>query len=151
MWPALQPSKKIAVMGAIDPQSATTVQTTGWVDASTFENFLAIIEVGVISASGVVNATIQQATSSGGAGAKALGTPLSIVAVTQAGGGSSTQSLINFKSDDIDVANGFRWVQLSVTPTVAAALIAAQLLGIDARYGPADGLAAATQQTPVGP
>ena len=151
MWPALQPSKKIAVMGAIDPQSATTVQTTGWVDSSTFENFLALIEVGVISGGGTVNATIQQATSSGGAGAKALGTPLSIVALTQAGGGSSTQSLINFNSDDIDVTNGFRYLQLSITPSGAAALIAGQLLGVDARYGPADTLAAATQQTPVGP
>ena len=36
-------------------------------------------------------------------------------------------------------------------PSGAAALIAGQLLGVDARYGPADTLAAATQQTPVGP
>ncbi len=158
MWPSLQPTKKIAVMGAIDPKSATTVQTTGWVDASTFENFLAMVEIGVISAGGTVNATVQQASSATGTGAKAIypgnntsGTALAIAAQTQAGGGGSSQAPINISQNDLDVSNGFRWIQLSITPSGAAALIAGQLLGVDARYGPADGLAATTQATPVGP
>ncbi len=158
MWPALQPSKKIAAMGAINPQSATTVQTTGWVDASTFENFLALIEVGVISSGGTVNATVQQASSATGTGAKQVysgnntsGTALSITALTQAGGSGNQQVLINIKNDDLDASNGFRWLQLSITPSGAAALIAGQLLGVDARYGPADTLAPAAQVQIVGP
>ena len=158
MWPALQPTKKIAVMGSINPQSATTVQTSAWVDASQFENILALVEIGVISAGGTVNATVQQATTNTGTGAKAIypgnntsGTALAIVAQTQAGGGGSSQAPINIKPDDLDVNNGFRYIQLSITPSGAAALIAGQLLGVDARYGPADALAATTQATPVGP
>ncbi len=158
MWPSLQPTKKIAVMAAINPQSATTVQSSGWVDASQFENMLAMVETGVISAGGTVSATVQQASSATGTGAKAIypgnntsGTALAIAPLTQAGGGSSSQAPINIKPDDLDVNNGFRWIQLTITPSGAAALIAGQLLGVDARYGPADGLAAASQQTPVGP
>jgi hypothetical protein len=150
MFAALKPSQRIAVMGFIAPQSATTVKTTAWVDASTFENFMAIIQTGVITATGLVDATIQQATSVGGAGAKALTTALAItelVATTN----NNQQAIINFKQDDLDVTNGFRWIQLSITPSVAAGLIAGVLLGCDPRYAPADALAPTSQVQIVGP
>ncbi len=150
MWPALKPSQREAIVGSIDPQSATTVQSTGWIDGALFNNYEALILVGAISATGVVNASIQQATSAAGAGAKALGTPLAITALTQAGGNSSSQQRINFRGDLLDVANGYRYFQLSITPSVAAALIAGVVQGTDARYGPADGLAAATQTQIIG-
>ena len=80
----------------------------------------------------------------------APGTPLAITALTQAGGNSSSQQRINFRGDLLDVANGYRYFQLSITPSVAAALIAGVVQGVDPRYAPADGIAAATQTQIVG-
>ncbi len=145
MSPALKPSQRAAVVGSIDPQSAAAVKTTGWIDASQYANFLAVIGVGAITAGGLVDANILQATSNAGAGAKAV--PGKAIVQIAAG---SVQALINFKQDDLDVNNGFSFVQVSVTPSVAASLIDAKVFGFDPRYGPADGYAAATQTQIVG-
>lgn len=129
----LKPSQRASVVGAVNPQSATTVQVSGWLDSAAFHNFLAVIQTGAITATGLVDAKIQQATSSGGAGAKDI-TGKSIVQLTAAAN-ANQQALINLKHEDLDIANGFRWIQLSVTPSVAAALIGATVLGFDPRFG----------------
>lgn len=129
----LKPSQRASVVGAINPQSATTVQVSGWLDATAFHNFLAVIQTGAITATGLVDAKIQQATSSGGAGAKDV-TGKAIVQLVAASN-ANQQALINLKQEDLDIANGFKWFQLSVTPSVAAALIGASVLGFDPRFG----------------
>ncbi len=143
MWPSLKPSQRAIVAGSINPQSATTVKTTGWIDVAQFANLLAVISVGVISSTGTVDAKLQQATDNSGTGAKDI-TGKSITQLTQAGSNSNTQALINLKNDELDANGGFRYVQLSVTPATAAALISANVLGFDPSYGPADTQAAAS-------
>lgn len=129
----LKPSQRVGVVGAINPQSATTVQVSGWLDATVFHNYLALIAIGAITATGTVDAKIQQATSSGGAGAKDV-TGKAIVQMLAAAN-ANQQALINLKQEDLDIANGFKFFQLSITPAVAAALIEASILGVDPRYG----------------
>lgn len=150
MEPQIKPSQRAAVLGTIPPQSATTVQVTGWLDATVFHNLLAIVETGAITATGLVDATFQQATSNGGAGAKAVylnnaGVTLKSITQLTAAANSNNQALINLRQEDLDIANGFKFVQLSVTPSVAAALIAAQVLGFDPRNLAADKNANASQ------
>ena len=142
MYPSLKPTQRAAIVGVINPQSATTVQSTGWVDASKFQNYLATVGVGAISASGTVDAKLQQATDSSGTGAKDI-TGKAITQLTQAGTNSNSQAQINLRQDELDIANGFCFVRLGITPAAAAALIYGQIEGVDPRYGPAD-LAAAT-------
>jgi len=132
MEPYIRPSKRASILGTIPPQSATTVQSSGWLDATTFHNVMAIIETGTISASGTVDAKFQQATSNAGAGAKDV-TGKAITQLTQAASGSNKQVLIDMHQEDLDIANGFKWIQLSITPATAAALIAGQVLGFDPR------------------
>jgi hypothetical protein len=142
----MKPSQRASLVGAIDPQSATTAKTSGWIDATVFHNYLAVIAAGAISASGTVDAKFQQATDGSGTGAKDV-TGKAITQLTQAASGSSKQALINLKQEDLDIANGFKFVQLSVTPATAAALIMAGVFGFDPRYGAASdsGNAAASQ------
>jgi hypothetical protein len=137
MEPAIRPSQRASVVGVIAPISASSVQTSGWVDATTFFNYLAIISTGVMQATGTVDAKIQQATSSGGAGAKDV-TGKAITQITQAASGSGTQQLINVRAEDLDLNNGFKWIRVSVTPATAASLISATLLGFDPRNMAAD-------------
>jgi hypothetical protein len=136
MLPQIRPSDRVSVLGTIPPQSATTVQVTGWLDATVFHSLMAVVATGAISATGTVDAKMQQATSAAGAGAKDV-TGKAITQLTQAGSGSNKQVLINLHQEDLDINNGYKWVQLSITPATAAALIDGKLLGFDPRNLPA--------------
>jgi len=131
----VKPSSRAVVAAVLDPvsQAAATV-TTGWVSMATYDAVLALLQVGALGASATVDAKIQQATSSGGAGAKDLSPARSITQLTKAGTDDNKQVAINVRSDELDVANGYTHVRLSVTVATAACLISAVILGFDARY-----------------
>ncbi|MBI1405701.1 MAG: hypothetical protein GC145_06200 [Caulobacter sp.] len=143
MNPALKPSQRAAIVGVIDPQSATTVKTCGWIAAADFLNFMAIINVGALSASATVDGKLQQATDSSGTGVKDV-TDSDITQLTKAGSDDNKQVVINLKQEDLDFANGFTHFRLSITPATAAALISGTVLGFDPRYGAASDSDAAT-------
>lgn len=132
--PNTRPSDKATVQAVLNPvsQAAATV-TTGWVPMSTFENVLAILLVGALGASATVDAKLQQASDSSGTGAKDI-TGKAITQLTQAGTDTNKEVLINVRSEELDVANSFTHVRLSVTVATAACLISAVVLGFDARY-----------------
>lgn len=132
MTPNAKPSEHLSVLKTIDAISDTTTANSGWADMKNFHAMLALIDVGVITATGTVDAKLQQATTSGGAGAK----DITGKAITQllAAGGNNRQALINVKAADLDTENGFEFVQLSVTSTTAASVHAAFLLGCFPRF-----------------
>jgi hypothetical protein len=129
-------SEGLAVLATIDPVSTTTTVTTGWVDQSVFFYVLALIDVGVMTATGTVDAKLQQATDSSGTGVK----DITGKAITQllAAGGNNRQALINMKEADLDTENGFRYVRLSLTAATAASLVSAVLIGGVPRFQPAN-------------
>ncbi len=147
--PALKPSQRVSVVGVINPQSANAVQTSAWLDATTFHNYMAVIKVGALGAAATVDAKIQQATSNAGAGAKDV-PGRAITQLTKVGNDDNKQVLINLKQEDLDFNNGFKFFQLSVTPAVAACLIDAAVLGFDPRYDFATDNDAATVDEAVG-
>ena len=129
-------SEALAVLATYDPASvgASTV-TTGWVDASTFFYLLAILQTGVMGASGTIDAKLQQASDSSGTGAKDI-TGKALTQIVKATG-DTKQAMISIKSADLDTEGGFRWVRLSITVGTAASLLSAQLLGGVARFNSA--------------
>ena len=149
MWPSLKPSDRASIVGVIDPQSSSTAKVTAWLDASKFQNYLALIEVGVLGASATVDAKLQQATDSSGSNPKDI-TGKAITQLTKVGTDDSKQVMINLHQDELDAANNYCFFQLSVTPATAASLIAAQVLGFDPRYAPATDFDAATVDEVVG-
>lgn len=127
-------SEVAAVVGAIDPVDlATSAASTGWVAAANFFRFLAVVQAGTLT--GTLDAKFEQATTSSGGGAK----DVTGRAITQlAASDSYVQALINLKHDDLDIANGFDYVRLTLTPTGGTTnLGAAVLLGFNARSNPA--------------
>lgn len=108
-------------------QAAATV-TTNWVYVGNLGDQLQYeLDVGVMGASATIAASVQQATSSGGANAKAV-TGKAIAGLTQTPtNNSGTISTIDFRCQDLDTNNGFDYVQLSITVGTAACLIAATL------------------------
>lgn len=136
MFPNAKGSEQLALLATLDPvsQGAGTV-TTGWVNAGKFSALLALLGTGVMGASGTIDAKLQQATTSGGAGAKDI-TGKAITQVVKASG-DNKQVMINLRSQELDVANGFGYVRLSVTVGTAASLISASIWGVNPRFADA--------------
>jgi len=130
-------SEEIAVLATINPvsQGAGTA-TSGWVSVSTYHRFLALIQTGVLGASATVDAKIQQAVDSSGTSAKDV-TGKALTQLVKASN-DNNQALINLRVDELDTANGFDYIQLSVTVGTAASLISAALLAT-CRFDPASG------------
>jgi hypothetical protein len=135
MHPNALMSDQMAVMDAINPvsQAAGTI-TTAWVSAANFERFLATIITGVLGAAATVDAKFQQAQDNAGTGAKDVANK----AVTQIvkATGDNKSAMINLRDEELDVANGFSWIRVSLTVGVAASLVGVLLQGGVARFAP---------------
>jgi hypothetical protein len=136
--PNLKPSQRFALLGVVDPDAYASGAdySTGWVNAGLYESLCAIILAGTIVSTGKLDAKLEQATSSAGAGAKDV-TGKAITQLLESGTDSDKQAIINLKSEELDTNNGFAWVRLTLTSTTAGADAAGLLLGFDARYPPA--------------
>jgi hypothetical protein len=139
MYPNAKGSEALSILATLDPasQAAGTV-ATGWVSVASFHAFLAIVETGGLGAAATLDAKVQQAQDNVGAGVKDVAGK-AIVQIVKATG-DNKQALINLKPEDVDNANGFAFVRLSLTIGVTASLVAGKLLGVNPRYAPADAL-----------
>jgi hypothetical protein len=147
----LNGSETAAVVAALDPQSvaAGASASTGWVPAKNFAAFLAVIAAGAIAAGGSLDVKVQQAKAADGTGTKDVPNA-AITTLTNAGGGSGKQAIINTRSDLLDINNGFAFVRVTATATGGAALVSAVILGLAARELPASDMDAASVVEIVG-
>jgi hypothetical protein len=132
----LLPSERAGVVGVIDPDlNAAGTVTSGWIDMGAFQAVLAIVMAGDLGTSATLDAKFEQATDGSGTGAK----DVTGAAITQMVDGTddNTQALINLHASDLDLANGFSHVRLSMTVTTASSDSSAVVLGFDPRYAPA--------------
>jgi hypothetical protein len=126
----------IATLAVLNPASVSpSTVLTSWVPVTNFGSISAQILIGAMTATGTLDANLQQATSSAGAGAKAI--TGKALAQTLAAAGSNTQASIECRADDLDTNNGFGFVALSVTIGTAASIFGAALLGANPRYASA--------------
>lgn len=117
--------------------------STGWLDASKVDRVLAHVRVGAMAGGSTVDAKLEQATSSGGAGVKDVAGK----AITQllAAGGNNRRALIDLRTEELDVNNNFTFVRLTITVGGGAnSTVGGSLIGLGCRYGPAQGLKAAS-------
>ena len=130
-------SEMLAILATIDPTSQSVgVATTGWVSVANHHGLLAVVQTGVLGTLATVDAKLQQATDSTGAGAKDVA-GRAIIQIVKATG-DNKQALINLKPEELDTVNGFGFVRVTVTVGVAASITSAQLLGVNPRFAPAD-------------
>ena len=130
-------SEMLAILATIDPTSQSAGSaTTGWVSVANHHGLLAVVQTGVLGTLATVDAKLQQATDSTGAGAKDVA-GRAITQIVKATG-DNKQALINLKPEDLDTVNGFGFVRVALTVGVAASITGAQLLGVNPRFAPAD-------------
>jgi hypothetical protein len=148
MYPNSLPMAEVCLpLCSLDPVSqAASAVTSTWVAVQNFHSFLALLDVGVFGGSATVDFKLMQATSSGGAGAKALNNGSSGVAkaITQllAAGGNNRLAAINARASDLDATNGYNYIAMVITVGTAATLVGAVLLGFSPRFDPAQDLGA---------
>ena len=136
MNPNILASDQARIMGVIDPDvTAASTVTTGWIAASEYARFMAIVMAGTLGSSATVDAKLEQASDGSGTGAKDI-TSKAITQLTQAGTGSDKQAIINLRPEELDTANDFTHFRLSVTVATATSDLGALVLGLDARYEP---------------
>jgi hypothetical protein len=136
MFPNALGSELVAILATLDPSSqAAGTLTTGWIPAGSHHSLLAVIQTGVLGTGATVDAKLQQASDATGTGAKDI-TDKAIIQIVKATG-DNKQVLIDVKPEELDIANGFGFVRLSLTVGVAASLTSAQVLGISPRVIPA--------------
>lgn len=142
-------SEEIALLGIIAPSAqGAGAEVTPWIAAAQFQKFLVLIQSGTFGANGTLDANIQQAQDAAGTGAKAI----TGKAITQmlAAGGNNLQAAINLDAQELDVNNGYAYIQLSLTAGTAASGSAAVLLGVGGRLGPVSDFNAASLTQIVG-
>ncbi len=139
----LPPSAEIAILGAIGPAALTVgARTTGWVPIADFGSFMAIVTTGVLGTDATVDAKIEQATDATGAGAKDI-EGAAIAQLTKAED-DNKQAIIELGAEDLDLANDFTHIRLTVEVGAATSDCGAVLLGVGPRYAPASGHDAAS-------
>jgi len=132
----IKPSDESAILGVIAPISqGVGSAVSGWIDISNFNAIQAIVSAGVLGTAATVDAKIQQATAAAGTGAKDI-TGKSITQLVKATDDGKL-GIIDVFASELDINNGFRWIQLSITVGAAASLIAGTVRGFHGRYNPA--------------
>jgi hypothetical protein len=123
------------VLAHIPADSAAAEVNTGYVYAGGHHRLAVLISVGDLAATATFDVDVEQATSTAGAGAKAI-TGKSTTQLTQAGGDGDDVLIIELQTEELDAANNFDCVNVEVTPAVAAVEFAVFLLGIFPRHAP---------------
>jgi len=130
-------SEQAAVAAVIDPDVLTAAaHSSGYVDMADFESVLAIVMAGTLGSGATLDAKLQQATDSSGTGVKDI-TGAAITQLTQAGSDSDKQATIGCRAEDLDIANGFRFVKLVITVATASSDGAGLILGMNGHSLPA--------------
>lgn len=131
-FPNIRPSDRVVLQGVIDPDAnAAATYTTDWVSLADFGAVMAVVFAGDLGSSATLDAKIQQAKDASATGSKDL-TGKAITQITD----SNVQAIINVRGEDLDVANGYTHVRLSMTVGTATSDCGAAIFGVDARYAP---------------
>ena len=141
-FPNTKGSEQFAILASTGLLNAATGQTA-WIPVGNFHRMLALVETGA-NAVGPLNAQLMQAQDATGTGAKPMlgvnGAPKALTPIANA---ASIQALIDAAIEELDTNNGYGFVQLQIA-IAGASLISGLLLGINARFEPANLLNAAT-------
>ena len=117
-----------SIQNSIEPVASAAAVSGTWVLASAAYQWLAIVNAGTVGTS--VDAKIEQATDSSGSSVKDL-SGSSITQLVAAG-----TAAIQFRQNQLDTANGFDYVRLTITKVGATTVAGGVLLALSSMYEP---------------
>lgn len=119
------------LLGVINPSSSSGIQDSGNVLLENYHKAVVIIHVGAIATNGTVDADLEQASNTAAGTRKAI-TGKSITQLTDAD--DNKVVVIELDSSELDVDNGFEYINLELTCATAASIIGAQIWGLSPRF-----------------
>lgn len=129
-------AERIARDLGVHSQDVSTADITGnYVDMAGYGRVAAIAVTDQLAADDAVSVQLIQATAADGTGAKNLGSAVSVTGTAN----TAEQLFVEAAADDLDTANGFRYVavQISATPNGATTInAAATMIRADGAYRP---------------
>jgi len=124
-------SEQLAVCATIDPEAQTaSAVNTDVIDMQKFDRVLFIVSVGEMTTNGTVDFAVKSDSASGGSYATA---EASITQLTEAGGDSDKQVLVEVRAIDV-AANGNRYIRGTLTTATAASDVSVVAIGTP-RFG----------------
>lgn len=119
----------ISPIAQIAAQSSSANLLSGAVDMKNIYRLVAILNIGVMTATATLDAKLTQAKTSGGTYKDITGKAIAqLTAAADSNPGKPL--LIDLRADELDILNGYRFVKLSVTGATAATLYSATLLAL---------------------
>jgi hypothetical protein len=142
----LRLSEVVAVVATLDPVTmANVAKTTDWVDTGSFESVAFILMLGDM-ANEAIDFKLEQATAADGVTKKDLVAATQLAASAAANDGG--QIILETRAEELDQANGYRFVRASgVTGGATGGPAAIIGLGVNARYGVGTDLSTVAQIT----
>ena len=129
-------SERAAIVAVVDPDAlGTGAATSAYVSLSDFNQVVAIVQAGALGTSATLDFKLVQATDSSGTSSKDI-TDKSITQFVKASN-DDDQAIINCRSDELDVDNGFDYVAMTITIGTATSYASCIMLGLTPRYAPA--------------
>lgn len=127
-----QPSDRVTLCGAGDPQTVNGASISASVDLSKFHEALFILQAGSIPSGGSVTAKLQEDSASNfGSASDIAGKAMTALADTD----DNKQVLFNLKAEELSA--GKRYARLLVTGSAHANVLSCVALGLSPRFGPA--------------
>ncbi len=127
-------SEGAQLLAKINPASYSSEQNTGFVSLANFHRAVIIIHAGVLGNN--VDVDIEQATNTSGSGTvktvDSNSKDINLTATTD----NNTVSVIEIRSEELDIANGYDCINVEATPAGAGAIFGVQIWGIAPRYKP---------------
>ena len=129
-------SERVAVVAVVDPDAlGTGAATSAYVSMSDFNQVVAVVQAGALGTSATLDFKLVQATDSSGTSSKDI-TDKSITQFVKATN-DDDQAIVNCRSDELDIANGFDYVAMTITIGTATSYASCIMLGVTPRYAPA--------------
>lgn len=128
-------AESVAVIGTVDPDAYGTGATTSdIIDMSYWEEIMVVVMVGTLGTNATVDAVVAGSASSNMASSATI-TGKSITQLTDAGTDSDKQAIIRVTAEEV-AAQGYRYVQLTMTVGTATSDAGAIILGSSCVYEP---------------
>jgi len=115
--------------------SWTTEQNTGFFSLQNIHRAVVIIATGDMAVGATLDVTIDQATSTAGAGSKAL-SGKSITQLSAAAGDADDVIIMEIRAEELDVTNNYDCINVRCSPAGAATEFCVLVFGVVQRFVP---------------
>lgn len=126
-------SEVAAYLGGINPASYSSEQNSGYVSLANYHRAVIIIHAGVLGQNVDVDIEAAQNTAGTGPGSFDSGSKdITLTATTD----NNTVSVIEIRTEELDIAGGDCCINLEMTPAGASSIFEAEIWGLVPRFAP---------------